>query len=84
MMRNFSEVLKHTLVEEGGFSDHPAVPGGATMKGITLAVYREYKRNPHLTPTDLRIMREFTPGCHFTDWARCASRMTCDQEGDGL
>ena len=58
MMRNFSEVLKHTLVEEGGFSDHPADPGGATMKGITLAVYREYKRNPHLTPTDLRIISD--------------------------
>ena len=56
MMRNFSEVLKHTLVDEGGFSDHPSDPGGATMKGITLAVYREYKRNPHLTPTDLRII----------------------------
>jgi lysozyme family protein len=56
MMRNFAEALKHTLIEEGGFSDHPADPGGATMKGITLNTYREYKRNTHLTPEDLKAI----------------------------
>ena len=56
MMRNFAEALKHTLVEEGGFSDHPQDPGGATMKGITLNTYREYKRNTHLTPEDLKAI----------------------------
>lgn len=56
MIRNFDEALKHTLKEEGGFSDHPQDPGGATMKGITLAVYREYKKNSHLTPDDLKAI----------------------------
>jgi lysozyme family protein len=58
MMRNFDEALKHTLVEEGGFSDHPADPGGATMKGITLNTYREFKRNTHLTPEDLKAITQ--------------------------
>lgn len=31
-------VLKH----EGGWSDNPADPGGATMRGITLATYSKY------------------------------------------
>lgn len=35
-----------------GWSDHPADPGGATMKGITLATYRRYK--PDATKADLR------------------------------
>jgi lysozyme family protein len=56
MMRNFSEALAHTLVEEGGFSDHPADPGGATMKGITLNTYREFKKNTHLTADDLKAI----------------------------
>lgn len=27
---------------EGGFANHPKDPGGATMKGVTLATYRSY------------------------------------------
>jgi lysozyme family protein len=37
--RCLAEVLKH----EGGWADHPKDPGGATMKGVTIAVFREYK-----------------------------------------
>ncbi len=31
-------MLKH----EGGWADHPKDPGGATMKGVTLATYRRH------------------------------------------
>jgi len=48
--RSIEEVLRH----EGGWSDHPADPGGATNMGVTLRTYRKYKRNPHLTPEDLK------------------------------
>lgn len=51
---SFEQALAHVLESEGGWSDHPADPGGATMKGITLATYREYKRNPHITKEQLR------------------------------
>ena len=40
---NFAACLAQVLLSEGGWSDHPADPGGATMKGITLATYRKYR-----------------------------------------
>ena len=42
MKRNFKKALKHVLVHEGGWADHPKDPGGATMKGVTLATYRRH------------------------------------------
>lgn len=52
MLANFTNCLPVTLEYEGGWSDHPKDPGGATMKGITLAVYRVYR--PAATKSDLR------------------------------
>ncbi len=52
MRDNFQNCLAVTLVYEGGWSDHPKDPGGATMKGITLATYRRYF--PSATKTQLR------------------------------
>jgi len=48
----FSTVLAETLTHEGGWADHPKDPGGATMKGVTLATYRQYY--PNATKADLR------------------------------
>lgn len=42
MKRNFKKSLKHVLVHEGGWADHPRDPGGATMKGVTLATYQRH------------------------------------------
>ena len=42
MRDNFPQALQMVLHHEGGWSDHRDDPGGATMKGVTLAVYREY------------------------------------------
>lgn len=44
----------HVVTEkwEGGWSDHPADPGGKTMYGITLATYRQFY--PKATGADLR------------------------------
>lgn len=49
---NFARCLAHVLKSEGGWSDHPSDPGGATMKGITLATYRQYR--PGADKADLR------------------------------
>ena len=54
MKENWESSLAHVLESEGGWSDHPSDPGGATMKGVTLNTYREYKRNPHITKEQLR------------------------------
>ena len=53
MDRNFARALSLVLKHEGGWSDHPADPGGATMKGITLSVFRQYVE-PKATKDDLR------------------------------
>ena len=42
MKRSFKKAITHVLVHEGGWADHPQDPGGATMKGVTLAVFRRY------------------------------------------
>jgi lysozyme family protein len=38
----FARSLKKALVHEGGFSDHPDDPGGATMRGVTQRVFNEW------------------------------------------
>lgn len=42
MESNFVVALERVLAHEGGFSDHPSDPGGATMKGVTIAVFRRH------------------------------------------
>jgi len=54
MKENYESALAHVLKSEGLWSDNPADPGGATMKGITFAVFKDWKRNPHLTKDDLK------------------------------
>ncbi|MBS9478833.1 glycoside hydrolase family 108 protein [Ancylobacter radicis] len=41
---SFDGALRRVLVHEGGYADHPADPGGATMKGITQRVYDGWRR----------------------------------------
>lgn len=45
-----------TLPEEGGFSDNPDDPGGATQAGITLTTFRKIMKNPALTVADLKAI----------------------------
>lgn len=52
MKGNFEACLAITLKHEGGWADHPQDPGGATMKGVTLATFRKYR--PGATKADLR------------------------------
>lgn len=40
---NFPAALKLVLVHDGGYINHPKDPGGATMKGVTQAVYDGYR-----------------------------------------
>jgi lysozyme family protein len=41
--QNYSAALKRVLAHEGGFSDHPKDPGGATMRGVTQRVYDAFR-----------------------------------------
>ena len=42
MDRNFARALSLVLKHEGGWADHASAPGGATMRGVTLATFRRY------------------------------------------
>lgn len=53
MDRNFQRALSLVLKHEGGWSDHSKDPGGATMRGVTLATFRRYVK-PNATKDDLR------------------------------
>lgn len=53
MDRNFARSLELVLKSEGGWSDNPKDPGGATMKGVTLANFRRYVK-ADATKDDLR------------------------------
>lgn len=53
MDRNFARALALVLKSEGGWSDDPQDPGGATMKGVTLANFRRYVK-ADATKADLK------------------------------
>ncbi|NBT77304.1 MAG: hypothetical protein EBT04_02390 [Betaproteobacteria bacterium] len=42
MRSTFPEALQMVLKHEGGWADHPADPGGATMKGVTLQTFNAF------------------------------------------
>lgn len=56
MKQNFPASLAVSLAYEGGWSDHPKDPGGATMKGVTLATYRRFY--PKATKADLKAITD--------------------------
>jgi lysozyme family protein len=58
MINNYPTALKQVLKNEGGWADHPSDPGGATMKGITIGTYRQWKNNPNITKEQLRAISD--------------------------
>lgn len=54
---NFDACLAAVLKYEGGWSDNPADPGGATMKGVTLATYSHWLGRP-ATKAELRAITD--------------------------
>lgn len=81
MKTNFNKVLLQVLKHEGGWSDHPRDPGGATMKGVTLAVFRRFY-GVESSKDDLRgITDQQLETIYRTDyWDRC----WCDELPDGI
>jgi lysozyme family protein len=55
MRSNYTYCLDRVLQYEGGWSDHPSDPGGATMKGVTLATYSSFLGRP-ATEAELRAI----------------------------
>lgn len=58
MADHFDTCLRWTLGYEGGYSNHAADPGKATMRGITQAVYDDDRRERNLPRRDVRDMTD--------------------------
>ncbi len=54
--QSYDESLRRLLISEGGYTNHPADPGGPTNFGITIADYRKYTK-PNATAADVKAMK---------------------------
>jgi lysozyme family protein len=57
MRDNFERCLAEVLKHEGGWSDHPVDPGGATMKGVTIGTFAQFKGRK-VTKAELRAISD--------------------------
>lgn len=57
MKGNFEACLAETLRHEGGWADHPKDPGGATMKGVTIGTFAQFKGRK-VTKAELRAISD--------------------------
>ncbi len=55
---NFDQCLAITLKWEGGYSNHPDDPGGATMRGITQGSYDAWRRRHNKSRRPVRQIEE--------------------------
>jgi lysozyme family protein len=55
---NFPQSLALTLVYEGGWSNNPKDPGGATMRGVTQAVYDEDRDHRGVPRRSVRMITD--------------------------
>jgi len=61
---NFDRALSRVLIHEGGFSNHPADPGGATNRGVTQRTFAAWLRSrgqtvrsvKHITDDEVRAI----------------------------
>ena len=53
---SYGVALARVLVHEGGWSDHPRDPGGATMKGVTQRVYDGWRKRRGVPARSVRLI----------------------------
>ena len=54
MKENYAKCLAQVLKYEGGYVDHPKDPGGPTNKGVTQAVYDDWRKSQNLSTQTVR------------------------------
>lgn len=57
-MTDYDRALAFVLTWEGGYSDHPDDPGGATYRGVTQRTYNSYRYANNLEPRPVQAMSE--------------------------
>lgn len=58
MKDRFAVCLRESLKWEGGWSNHPQDPGGATMRGVIQRVYNGYRDGQGLPRRSVRLIEE--------------------------
>jgi lysozyme family protein len=78
---NFADALRRLLAHEGGYSNHPADPGGPTKYGITIGDYRRYI-DSNATSADVKAMSVEAAGKIYREhyW----NVMRCDELPSGV
>lgn len=82
MKANFAASLAAVLLHEGGFVDDPQDPGGATNKGITQAVYDDWRVVQRLPKRSVESLNDYEVGAIYRKlyWDRCR----CDELPAGV
>src|SRR4051812_26899549 len=57
-MSEFERSLTKVLQSEGGYSNNPKDPGGATMKGIIQRVYNDYRTRQNLPNQPVKLITD--------------------------
>jgi lysozyme family protein len=55
---NYQKSLAMVLIWEGGYSNHPADPGGATMRGVTQRVYDAFRRSHGVATRSVKMLTQ--------------------------
>lgn len=81
MKENYAKWLALILKHEGGYVDHPEDPGGATMKGITLATFSAFK-GKSMSKDELRAISDADVNTIYKDqyW----DALNCDDLKSGV
>lgn len=58
MSDSFDAALRFVLQWEGGYSNHPADKGGETNRGVTTAVYANYRKKQGLPLRSVRLISD--------------------------
>ena len=58
MKENYAKCLAQVLKYEGGYVDHPKDPGGPTNKGVTQAVYDNWRKSQNLPTQSVRAIAD--------------------------
>ena len=72
MKENYAQALKQVLKYEGGYVDHPKDPGGPTNKGVTQAVYDDWRKSQNLPAQSVRSISDSEVAAIYKDlyWDR--------------
>jgi len=58
MRANFDQALAAVLRHEGGYVNHPRDPGGATNRGVTQAVYDDWRKRQGMDPRSVKSITD--------------------------